>query len=404
MALAAALCLAPACSRETDLAPPRPTAVAQPDHAGPAQSTLDALAGAFTAGSASQAAALAAPGSTALLASLGRNARALRVQDVSLRYVDDAAPLPASQQATLGQDAWRGTVELEYRFAGVDRRAARMDTSVVFVPRGGRARVASFGGDGARTPLWLQTALVVRRTPGTLLSVAGTEAGRFPQLVSRALGQVRHTLPAWRGPLVVEVPRTRDQLNAALHDSSSTYDDIAGVTTTEDGTLTPGSPVRVFLNPDVFHRLERRGAQVVMSHEATHVATGATFVSMPTWLLEGFADYVALRDTGISVRTAASQILARVRRDGPPDGLPTRADLDPTATGLGATYEEAWLACRFLGERFGNARMVAFYDAVSGGEPVARAFRTVLGTTQARFVAAWRADTSSLAGRARVAR
>jgi len=141
-----------------------------------------------------------------------------------------------------------------------------------------------------------------------------------------------------------------------------------------------------------------------MSHEATHVATGATFVSMPTWLLEGFADYVALRGTGISVQTAASQILARVRRDGPPDGLPTRADLAPTATGLGATYEEAWLACRFLGERFGNARMVGFYDAVSGGEPVARSFRTVLGTTQAEFVAAWRADTTALAARGRVAR
>jgi len=125
---------------------------------------------------------------------------------------------------------------------------------------------------------------------------------------------------------------------------------------------------------------------------------------MPTWLLEGFADYVALRGTGIGVRTAAAQILARVRRDGPPDGLPTRADLAPTANGLGATYEEAWLACRFLGDRFGTATMVAFYDAVSGGEPVGRAFRTVVGTTQAAFTAAWRRDTAALARQARVAR
>lgn len=398
------LCLLPACSSETDLAPPRPSTTAQPDHSGPAQAALDALENAFTAGSSRAAAAVAAPGSAALLTSLGRNAQQLRVRDVALRYVDDAAPLSASQQAALGDGAWRGTIELSYRFAGVDRRTASMDTSAVFVPRGGRALVASFGGDGARTPLWLQTGLAVRRTPGTLLAVAGPDAGRYPTLVARALQQVRRTLPAWKGPLVVEVPRTRDQLDTALHDSSNTYDDIAGVTTTEDGTLTPGSPVRVFLNPDVFGRLEQRGAQVVMSHEATHVATGATFVSMPTWLLEGFADYVALRGTGIGVQTAASQILARVRRDGPPDGLPTRADLAPTATGLGATYEEAWLACRFLGQRFGNAGMVRFYDAVSGGEPVARAFRTVLGTTQASFVTGWRADTSALARQARVAR
>ena len=35
-----------------------------------------------------------------------------------------------------------------------------------------------------------------------------------------------------------------------------------------------------------------------MSHEATHVATDATFASMPTWLLEGFADFVALDGRG----------------------------------------------------------------------------------------------------------
>ncbi len=219
--------------------------------------------------------------------------------------------------------------------------------------------------------------------------------------MDRAVTQVRRTLPTWRGPLVVEVPGTRQQLDRALDASDGTYDDIAGITTTEDGSLTPGAPVRVYLNPDVFEKLERRGAQVVMSHEATHVATGATFVDVPTWLLEGFADFVALRGTGIGVGTAAAQILARVRRDGPPDGLPTRADLSPTATGLGATYEEAWLACRFLGEEHGAAGVVRFYEAVSAGEPVARAFRTVLGTTQAAFVARWRADTAALAREAR---
>ena len=117
-----------------------------------------------------------------------------------------------------------------------------------------------------------------------------------------------------------------------------------------------------------------------MSHEATHVATGATFVSMPTWLLEGFADFVALDGAGVPVDVAAGQILKRIRKDGLPKTLPTTSDLDPTATGLGATYEEAWLACRFLAAEFGTDRLVRFYREVSNGTSAPDAFRSVLGT------------------------
>jgi hypothetical protein len=98
------------------------------------------------------------------------------------------------------------------------------------------------------------------------------------------------------------------------------------------------------------------------------------------------------------VATAASQILARIRKDGPPDHLPTAADLDPSATGLGATYEEAWLATRFLGREYGEARLVTLYRKVSGGLSVGDAFRQVLGTTEAAFVRRWRADLRRLAG------
>ncbi|MET0997257.1 MAG: hypothetical protein ABWX73_00960, partial [Marmoricola sp.] len=130
----------------------------------------------------------------------------------------------------------------------------------------------------------------------------------------------------------------------------------------------------------------------------THVATDATFTSMPTWLLEGFADFVALDGAGVPVEVAAGQILTRIRKNGLPRRLPTSADLDPTATGLGATYEEAWLACRFLAEEYGADRLVTFYRKVGGGASVEEAFRSELGTTQPRFVAQWRADLARLAG------
>jgi len=389
------------CDRSVDLPPPKASADASGDHDELAQKALDRLVRAVREGNHEAAVAVAAPASKQLLGWVEDNASALRISGLSMRYVDEGAPLPSEEQAALGQDAWQGTVQLEYAYRGFDQVPATFETGVVLVPGPDGARIASFGGPDERTPLWLADRLSVVRTPESLLAVAGESPGRYAGLVSRALRQVRLVLPEWHGPLLGEVPRSRAQLDAVLLSKPGQYDNIAAVTTTADGSLISGAPVRVFVNPTVFAKLKRRGAQVVMSHEATHVATGATFTSMPTWLLEGFADFVALAHAGVPVSVAAGQILPQIRKRGPPRRLPTSQDLDPTATGLGATYEEAWLACRFLGQEYGTERLVRFYRKVSGGASAPEAFRSELGTTQATFVAKWRVDLARLA---RVAR
>ena len=74
------------------------------------------------------------------------------------------------------------------------------------------------------------------------------------------------------------------------------------MTTTADGSGSEDAPVHVFVNPDVTRGLKGAGAQVVMSHEITHVATDAATSPVDPWLLEGFADYVALRDVPLPPR------------------------------------------------------------------------------------------------------
>ncbi|MET0838858.1 MAG: hypothetical protein ABWY19_08770 [Marmoricola sp.] len=387
-----------ACDQEVDLDPPKSSTDSSTDRADAAQKSLDRLVDSLDGGSRDDAVALAAPGADALLGWVHDNAESLRLGDLSMRYVDEGAPLGAGEQARFGQDAWRGSVQLAYRYEGLDRSPAQVETSAVFVPGDRGARIAGFGGGDARVPLWLADRLSVVRAPQTLLAVAGDSAGRYPALVQQARRQVQKVLPAWNGSLVVEVPRTRGQLDAAVRAKPGQYDNIAAVTTSADGSLAQGAPVRVFVNPEVFDKLKQRGAQVVMSHEATHVATGATFVSMPTWLLEGFADFVALDGAGVPVDVAAGQILKRIRQEGLPKDLPTASDLDPTATGLGATYEEAWLACRFLAAEFGTDRLVRFYREVSNGASAPDAFRSVVGVSQREFVRRWRTDLSGLAG------
>jgi hypothetical protein len=119
---------------------------------------------------------------------------------------------------------------------------------------------------------------------------------------------------------------------------------------------------------------------------------------MPTWLLEGFADYVALDHVDLPVSVTASQILAQVRKDGPPGHLPGKAEFDTANTALGASYESAWLACRLIAETYGEPKLIAFYRRAQRDASTAGAFRDVLGTDQRVFTRAWRDDLRRLAG------
>ena len=119
---------------------------------------------------------------------------------------------------------------------------------------------------------------------------------------------------------------------------------------------------------------------------------------MPTWLLEGFADYVALDHVDLPVSDAASQVLARVRADGPPARLPGAHEFDSRSKVLGASYESAWLACRLIAETYGEARLIAFYRAADRAGSTDAAFGRLLDTDQPAFTRAWRDYLRRLAG------
>jgi hypothetical protein len=386
------------CSGDETVTPPRPDDGSTSAREVSAQRALTDLVEALDARSATDVAALGTSGARATLEAMAGNVEKLDLRDLSMRFVDDQSVLDESERDRYGASAWGATVDLSYRIAGWDAQPIRLETRFVFVTTAGRASIAGVGGGDGRTPLWTTgpvTSLVAGRA---LVITTGDDGSRYLGLARQALIDVGKVLPGWHGQLVVEAPASEEQLDQALAAPQEQYANIAAVTTTVDGSLVPGSPVHVFLNPRVFDDLGPRGAQVVLSHETTHVATEATFAQVPTWLLEGFADYVALAHAGIPVETAASQILARIRKDGPPDGLPSATDLDPTANGLGATYEEAWLAARFIAREYGEDRLVTLYTRVSDGEPLGEAFRRVLGTTESAFVRQWRADLRDLAG------
>ena len=117
--------------------------------------------------------------------------------------------------------------------------------------------------------------------------VATRRVEEYSLLARRAVRVVRRVLPEWPGGLVVEVPASAAALDAALGVEPGTFGNVAGVTTTVDGTGSSGVPVHVFLNPARIAELRPAGAQVVVSHEAAHVALDATSSQLPAVALGG---------------------------------------------------------------------------------------------------------------------
>jgi hypothetical protein len=116
---------------------------------------------------------------------------------------------------------------------------------------------------------------------------------------------------------------------------------------------------------------------------------------MPTWLIEGMADYVGNLGSTQPVAGTAAELAAEVRAGKIPSALPSGADFTGGAR-LPQAYEESWLACRLIAARAGQSGLVRFYRGVAkaaGTDPataVATGLRQVLHTGLAAFTAAWR--------------
>ncbi|MGF9756868.1 hypothetical protein AAII07_16835 [Microvirga sp. 0TCS3.31] len=333
------------------------------------------------------------PAADELMTAIAANVRSLDLAAVGARYVD--------QVGTVAEDgSWTGVAELTWRLRGFDEQPARSDVVVRFVADGGGLGIAGFDAPPdahGRLPLWLRGRLSVARSGAVLAMVDGSQddADAVAARAVRGIDVVQRVLPDWSSPVVVEVPSSAGDLDTSLGAEPGTYAGIAAVTAAVGGPSDTDGPVHVFVNPDVTVGLRRVGAQVVMSHELVHVATDAVRRPVEPWLLEGFADYVALRGTRLPDRVTLGEAIRAARRDGVPDRLPTAGDFDTRARDLQARYEEAWLACRTIADRVGGDALLAVYGAASSGKPLDEALRRV-GLAPDALSALWRGRLDAL--------
>ncbi|MCW2857027.1 MAG: hypothetical protein JWR52_2642 [Marmoricola sp.] len=404
----AALTLAVAasgCAGNVSIRPPAaPPGTAQ-DTEVVVQADLDQFAAAVRGGDVSVAPSIEAPGSS-LVRDVVENAAALGIRDFSVRDVDDHTSAPgAAIQDEYGSGAWVSTVQFSYRLPQ-DPGPTTMESDVVFVPgQDGSARIVGIGAPGARGALWLQGRVGVRKDAQILLIAAeGQSVARYWAFARRAVRDVTAVLGPRRAPLVFEVPSSQSELEQLINAPVGTYNLIAGVTASIDGSATDRTPVHSFFNTNLMTHEGRRGGQLVVSHEATLQATRAPVSPIPIWMEEGFADYVPLASAGLPLQVTAKEISAQVRTAGPPNHLPNQTDFDftrSTFAQLNAVYESAWLACRYIAARWGQPKLLLAYDDLNRGWQQALVFRRVLGLSDTAFVAGWRHYLVQIATRTR---
>ena len=128
---------------------------------------------------------------------------------------------------------------------------------------------------------------------------------------------------------------------------------------------------RVVLNTETADRLSDTSLRVVLRHEMAHVAARAdTADGAPMWLLEGFADYVGYRASGLSPERIAPDLARGVRTGEPPAGPPPDTDFHASGRDLDLAYQQSWSLVAHLAKLVGEPKVVQLYKRIAGsGSP-----------------------------------
>ncbi|HEY5785227.1 MAG TPA: hypothetical protein VIT65_10660 [Microlunatus sp.] len=315
--------------------------------------------------------------------------------------------LSAARQAELGPDAWVQSVTVSWRLPG-ESRTAEEGLWLTFVDESGDDGEPSLHlagdtdgpGAGSPAPIWWQQPVHLQGDGATTLLTAADDTAWLDQ-ASAAQRAVRKRIGvADRDPggsLVVEVPQSRTAFERTLGVPSSSYAQVAAAAWPM-GADTSTAPIHVVVNPEATARLSDLGRDVLLTHEAVHVATRSPGSTAPTWLVEGYADRIAYRAHPTADTPATEAVRDAVRKQGAPRDWPAEDDFAPDATDLDLSYDLAWTAARSIAMAYGDDALNRFYAAVDGGASLEEAAEQI-GSTEKELRQRWRAGLEDLAAR-----
>jgi hypothetical protein len=334
-----------------------------------------------------------------------------RVRFASWSYFFDETPeeLPsAARSRHHGVTYTPSDFTLKYRIAHFDTKPVTERQYPTFLKTGEHWYLASLSDfrknhERSARNLWDFAPVHVVHRPGVLVLGPSSELATMEQAADDMHAAIPKVTAVWGSNwaqrVVVQVPSTQHEM-AVVTDDGSDLDQIAALTTTELSSTAKGraspSGDRVTINPRNWAELGSLGAEIVMTHELTHVASRVdTGYQTPKWLSEGLADYVGFLTSGLPVTVIASELATEVNDGHLPRHLPTDRAFRGSNKHLSDAYEEGWLACHYIVERTSQHTLLRFYREVGKADytdvvAVAHAMRHVLHQTPKQFTAGWR--------------
>jgi hypothetical protein len=303
--------------------------------------------------------------------------------------VAGGSALPAKRRSALGAVSWLADVQLDYQLIAGGPRVRR-EQFLTIVRREGRWRINTDTDGPTSRDVWDLGSISHASAQRCLVIGAHARRAQVAQLAAECDGEAARVDAAWGRSwarrTVITVPNTVRQLAVLLGQvgagrtgSAHGTDSTVGLERTAAVTIGPADAPAdgVLINGVAFDQLSAVGRRVVVTHELVHVATRATGSrSAPTWLEEGFADYVAYRDSGLPAKQIAGDALAAVRAGRIPTRLPSTDDFNAAGDQASAAYGQAWVAVQLIAAKAGSgARMKAFYQQAAEGTGTSAAIR-----------------------------
>lgn len=318
----------------------------------------------------------------------------------------DVSGLPAD--LTRGADeVWAPAVDLSYALRGGDVIPTRRAMGYLFARHGDAWYLRSdnaldrLGRRTWRGPWDFGPTRVTATEYGIVLSHPGDEpmVRRLTRELDDSVRAVSEIWPTdWSERVVLVLPDSPGEMRA-LVGPDFPVDSVVAVAVADrvDNATRTVNGQRVVLSPTGVRALSAPSLRVVLRHEITHLAARADTVDgSPTWLLEGFADYVGYRDSGITLAEGAPALADQVRGEGPPGSLPEDRDFRASGPELDRAYQESWSLARFVADVYGEDTLIDLYRKLAAAGSVSARetddlLREVLGADRAALVGGWQA-------------
>ncbi|WP_459717515.1 basic secretory protein-like protein [Actinophytocola sp. KF-1] len=317
----------------------------------------------------------------------------------------DVAEVPDRFTSVPSDELWAPAVDLRYALRGADVIPTERTMGFLFARHGDDWYLRSdtaLDGLGRRTwrgPWDFAPCVVTTTEHGIVLSHPGSQP-MVDRLVRELDPSVRAVSELWPTPwsrrVALMLPDSPGEMRALVGPDFPVESVVAvAVADRVDNKTRTVAGQRVVLSPTGVRSLSIASLRIVLRHEITHLAARADTVDgSPTWLLEGFADWVGYRDSGVTLAEGAPDLAKQVRQDGPPAGLPEDRAFRSGGSDLDLAYQQSWSLARYVAETYGEDRLIAMYRELAAAGAVSatetdRMLRDVLGADRAELVRGW---------------